>query len=171
MKQLPEIGVLRDRLSLNMDTGVLYWNSLPDDGKRQTRRWNKRYSGKEAGTIQERGYRSIRILNKAYLAHRIILFMATGIDPIGFDVDHIDGNTSNNSHLNLRMVSHSENIRNRKGPTSVSSTGVLRVFKTKNKAGFQAAFIKNGKSFWVGSFQDVNKAKTALDEAIKTQSA
>lgn len=46
-----------------------------------------------------------------YLHHFILLKRGVGI-PSGTEVDHIDGNPLNNSFSNLRVVSHTENMRN-----------------------------------------------------------
>lgn len=36
-----------------------------------------------------------------YYVHRIIVYMQTGIDPVGYDVLHVDGNNENNVFTNL----------------------------------------------------------------------
>ena len=62
---------------------------------------------------REDGYSSIKVDGKVYLIHRAI-GVAFGIlngtdDPR--DIDHIDGNPSNNSLSNLRAATRSQNIR------------------------------------------------------------
>lgn len=167
MKRLPEIELLRSRLALDVETGVLTWLRVPEDGKRTTKSWNSRYAGRIAGHYQDRGYKSLRIGNKPFLAHRIVFFMAFGIDPYGFDIDHIDGDTSNNSPSNLRMVSHSENLFNRKGPSSNSTTGIRNIYKSKTRNGVFVSFVKNKTRVWIGSFEDINSAKEALDNHLQ----
>jgi hypothetical protein len=167
MKRLPDIETITSILSLDFKTGVLFWNFRKENGSKAVKAWNTRYAGRPAGNAQERGYLSIRINNKSYLAHRIVYLIATGIDPIGFDIDHIDGSTLNNSPSNLRMVSHSENLFNRKGASASSSTGVRNVYQSKTRNGFFAHFIKDGEKHWVGSFKDVLSAQLAVNSAVK----
>ena len=64
-----------------------------------------------AGGTAHRGYKMISIFNHKYLLHRIIWLWLHG----SFDdecIDHIDGDTSNNSITNLRCVSLSTNQQN-----------------------------------------------------------
>jgi hypothetical protein len=50
------------------------------------------------GLITEMRCRGVRY---QYYVHRIIVYMHTGIDPIGYDVLHLDGNNENNVYTNL----------------------------------------------------------------------
>jgi hypothetical protein len=43
---------------------------------------------------------------------RVIYEAFRGEIPAGFEIDHIDGNPSNNAVYNLRAVSHKENMQN-----------------------------------------------------------
>ena len=72
------------------------------------------------------GYYFVRVNKILYPVHRLILFLH-GHDITGKQVDHIDGNRSNNLLSNLRIVSARENrrnmkknIRNKTGITGVS---------------------------------------------------
>ena len=49
---------------------------------------------------------------KRYHAHRLVFLYIDGYFPAA-DVDHIDGNGLNNARINLRKVSHQENMKNR----------------------------------------------------------
>lgn len=62
-----------------------------------------------------------------YSVHRIIY--ETYIGPIekGMDIDHIDGNRSNNNIANLRLVSHSENMKNAYRNIHNKATPVLQI--------------------------------------------
>lgn len=57
------------------------------------------------------GYYVGHLLDKRYSAHRIVFYLAYGYMPD--QVDHIDGDRSNNHPDNLRGVSNAENQHNR----------------------------------------------------------
>lgn len=50
-------------------------------------------------------------LNKCMTIHRIVAETFLGSIPEGYDVDHIDGDKSNNSVTNLEIITHQENMR------------------------------------------------------------
>lgn len=50
------------------------------------------------------------------LMHRVIMMC-----PNGFEVDHVDGDGLNNQKNNLRICSHSQNMRNRRQKSQMSS--------------------------------------------------
>lgn len=52
-------------------------------------------------------------LNKKFLVHRMVWEAFNGPIPENVDIDHIDGDQSNNSLNNLRILSHSENLKKR----------------------------------------------------------
>ena len=60
------------------------------------------------------GYWQVQIDKKLFRAHRIVFFMHHGVDPGKGCIDHKDGNPTNNSIDNLRLVDHSINMRNLK---------------------------------------------------------
>lgn len=54
----------------------------------------------------------ICVRGKIILAHRFVYECFYGIIPDGFEIDHIDGNHSNNKIENLRLCTHQENCNN-----------------------------------------------------------
>lgn len=59
-------------------------------------------------------YYNIKYMYHTFMNHRLIYEIFYGEIPVGFYVDHIDGDTFNNSIQNLRMCSASENGMNSK---------------------------------------------------------
>jgi len=79
---------------------------------------------KRADTPMNTGYQRVRLKvgENSYemLAHRLAWLFSTGAWPT-HEIDHINGNRSDNSILNLRDVTHRENAKNtrlRKSSTS-----------------------------------------------------
>lgn len=56
---------------------------------------------------------SYNLQGKHFLVHRAVWESFNGIIPEGYDIDHIDGNPTNNALDNLEMVTHKENIHRR----------------------------------------------------------
>jgi hypothetical protein len=132
-----------------------------DNGKLFNRidRWRAR-AGQEAGTFCEDGYRYIRVDRKQYLAHRIIWKLLYGEDPE--EIDHINGNRSDNRITNLRSVSRLENMRNRKR-ASDNTSGVTGVFWYKARSKWRATISQK----ILGNFNKFEDAVAARKQAEK----
>lgn len=160
----------RQLLDYDPDTGELTW--LPRDaamfgdsecngGVRtaawQTARWNTRYSGQPAFTsIDSTGYRSGRILNITFRAHRVIWAIAHGYWP---DViDHIDGDTTNNRLRNLRNVDTATNAVNTARPSN-NTSGHVGVYRRFNK--WVAQINHNGTTRRIGAYDTIGEAVAA----------
>lgn len=87
--------------------------------------------------------------------------------PKGMVVDHINHDTLDNRDENLRIISHCENLQNRKGAQSDSRTGIRGVGWLKSKNRWRARIKINGKSIFIGSFSDIGEAEAAVKEARK----
>lgn len=90
-----------------------YLSYSPEAG---TFTWVKRRRGVKLGSIAGcmalHGYVHIGFSGKTYLAHRLAWLFHTGNWP-NFDIDHIDGNRSNNRISNLREATRAENHQNK----------------------------------------------------------
>lgn len=109
-----------------------------------------------AGYKNNGGYFVLQLKSKCYLIHRILYEMFVGPIKAGYEIDHIDGNPSNNSLDNLRMTTHKINLRNMKmSKANKSSVKGVHLKETYNKSGkkFQ---------YWVSCYVDLegNKRKT-----------
>ena len=98
-KKLPDINYLRQHFRYNPLTGELFDINAAIDAKPK-------------GYKDKKGYWHIRINKQTYKLHRIVFYMFHGRDPGKKFIDHIDGDKSNNRILNLRAVTHRENLKN-----------------------------------------------------------
>lgn len=153
---LPDINYLRTILSYEPQSGLLVWS----------RDKNPQWNGMTAGSLNEKGYRRIKINRRLYLAHRIAYLMGTGADPGLFEVDHKDGNPSNNALDNLRLASHGANQANGAGYRGCSSKHRGVSYCNRNRK-WIAAINKDKKKHWLGYFGCENKAASAYNDAAK----
>lgn len=105
------------------ETGVLTWS--------QTRNGRGCIEGRVAGAITHGGrYRTVVVLGKRYYCHRLAWEIVNGPIPSGLCIDHIDGNGLNNRIANLRVVTLSDNQRNRR-MVKTNKTGIQGVHPFK----------------------------------------
>lgn len=127
-------------------SGIFTWLERPRDHFKTSKGHNiqlAKYSKKEAGSdrfsdVSQTKYICISIDQRTYKSHRLAWLYFHGRMPAG-DIDHIDGNGSNNAISNLRDVTASENSHNR--PLAKSNkTGIMGV---KRKDGAWYSFISH----------------------------
>jgi hypothetical protein len=111
------------------------------------------------------GYHRIGIKNKRYLTHRLIYLYHHGYIPK--EIDHIDGNPSNNKIENLREVTHQQNLMNQKSQCGCSS--IYKGVCWDKQTNKWIVHIKiNGKQKHLGRFKsEINAAKAYNKAAIK----
>jgi len=132
-KQLPPLDYLKECFSYDSETGTLTWNVRPlvhFKTPKSCATWNKRFSGKEAGTAHSAGYISVAVQDSLYLAHRLAYYMGTGVAPD--QIDHINGVRADNRLCNLRSTCQTENMRNAK-KYNTNTSGVTGVSYDKAK--------------------------------------
>lgn len=146
--------VIKNLLAYCPRTGRLFWRYR--DGMAGS--WNTRFAGKEAFTsVDGGGYRSGRIFNKTYRAHRVIWAMQTGAWPED-EVDHINGDRADNRWSNLREATHSQNLKNRKLHLS-SPVGVTGIGRKRGK--WRARITHNGIQIHIGTYHRIEDAISA----------
>lgn len=122
------------------------------------------FQGELATFDHQRGYLSVCIGKKQYLAHRIIYLMKTGKWPN--HVDHINHIKKDNSWVNLRNVSQETNNRNMPQQGN-SSTGVVGVSLHKPTGKYRAYVSVKSKAKHLGLFDSISDAKIAREAANK----
>jgi len=148
IEPLPTVERLREMLTLKPSEGVLRWAEKPANAHRASW-WNAVFSGKEAGSDYHGGYVRVTLDRKHYLAHRLIWKMVTGCDPE--QIDHINGNKSDNRIENLRNVSHGVNMKN-KVLYKNSTSGIPGVNYHKRDDVWNAKVGIYGKQLHLGAF-------------------
>ena len=102
--------------------------------------------GDVAGGKTSTGYFTVMVKGHRTVAHRVIWEMLNGCIAGDTFIDHIDGNKGNNSIDNLRLVTQSENCRNRVKQSN-NSSGVTGVNFTEAR----------GSSYWRALWSDLNR--------------
>ena len=153
---------LQERLNYDPKSGLLTWKVRPEStfaNKQAWLTWNKRFSNKPAFTsVNGQGYRSGKINDVKLLAARVIFKLMTDTEPEM--IDHIDGNRTNNSWVNLRSVSAAENQRNMKKFTT-NKSGVTGVSWESARNKWRVSIGRNSKSINLGYFDCINDAISA----------
>lgn len=144
---------LKKQLLYNPETGGFHW--LQTKGKAK--------KGCIAGYTDNKGYLRLMVNTKTFYCHRLAWFYVYGHFPKG-QIDHINGNKSDNRLKNLRDVSPVTNMQNKsKALASNKSTGILGV--TKMNDGKYLAQIRIGKNkVAIGKFGTANEAHQAYLE-------
>lgn len=128
--------------------------------------------GKPSGCQDKQGYIKVCIDGKYYLAHKIIWLIVHGewVEYPAFEIDHINGDRSDNRIVNLRKVTKSENQRNA-GRRINNTSGVHGVnWKPKYNStpgdGRWVARIWNGpRHVYLGGFKTLHEAQIARKAA------
>ena len=138
--------------------GLFEYN--PDTGK-LTNRVNRKQSraGEEAGSFNSKGARRVKIDNCEHLVHRLIWLYVYGKFP-NHQVDHVNGNPSDNRIANLREATSSENNQNRRQMGN-NTSGYRGVTKHKQTGKWQACICAAGRAIYLGLFTLPEQAHAA----------
>ena len=155
LKPLPSADRLRELLDYAPDTGTLRWKMTNS---------NRAPAGSIAGEAPSgHGYRQIGIDGDRYRTHRVIWKLMTGRDPVA-EIDHVDGDRSNNRWANLREASHSENGCNKPPPRS-NTSGFKGVYFDRFAGRWKAQIKFAGRRRHLGRFDTPEEAHAAYRSA------
>lgn len=143
---------VRDILHYDPETGIFTW--LPYSGKK-----GRVNAGDVAGCLRASGYIFIGTGNAIYRAHRLAWLYMTGEWP-KHQIDHINGDRSDNRWVNLRDLTNAINCQNiRVGSRKNSCFGLLGV--SRNHFKFMAAITVSGKRTYLGTYETPELAHEA----------
>jgi len=152
---------VRELLDYNSNTGVLTWRHRHNALKR----WNVRYEGKVAGTPHIHKYVVVSIFKLRILAHRLAWLHYHGEWPKG-EIDHVDGNPSNNAISNLRTIAHQQNSWNA-GALKTNKIGHRYISYCKITDKYIVQFSEGkGKRIYYEKFPTLNEAIADRDRVI-----
>jgi hypothetical protein len=167
MKTIPlDPFYLAECLTLDPETGALYWKVRPREHFRTVRGWrtfNAQKAGKRADVEGAPGYRCVCINKRLLRAHRVVYTLSTGRSPED-QIDHRNRDGGSNNPGNLREATNGQNQLNKSG-WKRSASGVKGVYPKRGK--FEVKFrLLGGKTIYVGTFATVDEAKIAYGGAV-----
>ena len=143
---------LRELLHYSPETGLFYW--------RVSRKGIA--AGTEAGTSHVGGYRLICIDRIGHYAHRLAWLYVHGEHP-SKEIDHRNGNPSDNRIANLRQSSRAQGARN--VARRRNRSGFKGVYRCGRK--WKAQIDVNGRKVYLGVFSTPEEAAEAYDTAAR----
>ena len=150
---LPSQQELQRVLEYSLVTGKFYWRVSRGQSTK----------GSEAGYVDDRGYNYIRLNGRPYRAHRLAWKLVNGTDPVE-QIDHIDGDPTNNAWHNLREATNQQNNSN-KGVRRNNTSGFKGVSWDSKFQKFRSYININGRQTHLGYSATAEEAHAAYCEA------
>lgn len=141
---------LRDVLNYDPATGIFTWKKM------NRRHW---LLGTVAGCPHSRGYVKIFVKGHTYFAHRLAWLYVRGEWPPE-EVDHINGDRSDNRISNLRLATRSQNRANTFLRTD-NTSGIKGVSMHSTSKRWRARVYRNGVETHLGFFNTKEEAAEA----------
>lgn len=167
MRNLPEAALMKQLIRYDKESGLLFWRERPlhfFKSAKSMKAFNTQFAGKPAfRRTDPDGYTKGRALGVDLLAHRVIWAIHNDEWPSG-EIDHIDGDPTNNRIENLRDVSSSVNGQNVRR-SKRNSSGRTGVSFNKLQGKWVAYIQTGGKYTYLGQFTSFEAAVKAREKA------
>jgi len=152
--KLPTIEQVKFRVNYNPESGAFTWNHAPN------------HSQVRADSIgnSSKGYKQISIDGMRVLAHRLAWFIHFGQWP-SQQIDHINGDRSDNRIVNLRLADYRINAQNRHAAYKNNRTGLLGARWHKKQQKFVSAIRVGKRMVHLGTFDSAEDAQRAYHAA------
>ena len=147
--KLPSIDWLKEHLAIDPEMA---------SGLKWIKKYVHRKPGQMAGCLNTNGYYQVRIKGKLYLAHRLIYYIKTGIDPADKVIDHI---YSKHNHLDIREATYVQNAFYAKHVSKSTTSQYKGVTWDRNK--WKARITYANTLYDLGRFDDEIEAAKAYD--------
>jgi len=145
---------LKELLHYDSTSGIFTW--LVKRGRQA--------AGSEAGCLNKVwGYYYIGIDGEIYRRNRLAWLYVYGAWPV-HEIDHIDGVTTNDAIANLRDVTRSQNMQNRRAGSN-SRSGILGVSPDRHGKWIAQIKATNAKTRHLRTFDTPQEAQSAYLEA------
>ena len=158
------------KIDSKSETG-LTWKFRKDAPKQ----WNTRYANKVAGykhtsknTDREAWRIDVKYGDKVFklFAHRVVWLLKKKKIDADLEIDHINRNPLDNRIGNLRLVTKSRNMQNRK-KCSRNTSGIKGVYWDKFHKKFVVQLRCNGVKLCLGHYDTIEEAEKVITEARK----
>jgi hypothetical protein len=141
-------------LSLGAE-GIVRWKKAPHP---------RIQVGTVAGNNPGNDYLRICLQGKAYGYHRVVYYLAYGVDSLGYEIDHINRNSLDNRPENLRLATESQNKWN-KGCSPKCQTGYRGI--RKRFWGQSYRWEVSFRCKYVGTYKTLEEAIEAWEEVVR----
>ena len=149
------------------ETGKLWWRRPLRSQFQSDKLWRislARRTNREAlSSPHSAGYLHGKINGHPLFAHVAMFALVHGVWPSG-QIDHIDGNRTNNRISNLRDVSASDNQRNQ-SRRSTNRSGFTGVHWHAQSKSWRAQIRHDGRTVSLGCFKTISEAARARAKA------
>lgn len=151
-KDISKADIAFLRSVLEYRDGRLFWTARID-------RRGRTSPGKQAGSFHKStGYMTVSVGRRNWGIHRVVWLLHH--DSLPDQIDHINGDPTDNRIENLRIASVGDNARNRRGRRN--SSGHIGVCWNKAISKWQAQIKFKGRSLYLGLFE-------RLEDAVETR--
>jgi hypothetical protein len=144
--------LIKSSLSYNPRTGEIFRTSSPQ------RRFNNMRADRANGR-----YKIVSVQGLRFSAHRLAWFLYYGYWPK--EIDHINRDGFDNRINNLREVTRSENLRNRK--TQSNNALAVKGVRKRGKSSYVAAINLPSGRVHIGSYKTEKEAVDSYNRCVK----
>jgi len=158
-----DIDIARSLIHYDHSSGIAAWKVRDRSLFRRNQdylSWNTKFAWSCVGGMpRPDGYLGTKIFNVPYMVHRIVWAMYHG-ENTGYEIDHVNGDRSDNRITNLRAVHSSVNSRNKCRHRN-NSSGVAGVHWSLDANKWRVSIGVSGEKVNLGLFTSLDDAAAA----------